>query len=199
MKANNARIIDWNWLRTNYPLIYKQRKVIVDERIKQKLSELSTTITIDFENHPNSIIQSYLHHKGVKNSAKNVQNERQKLLSFMKNHQNEHTKNQTLQALHEMSQINIIVLVYVLEIDQITQQSAYYNSSFQELGTLVLLHRPHLNQYDHCRVEYAKSEYIAPCANGSIYNELNSATEVNLKLISHPKHARFSIENMNFF
>eukprot|EP01083_Nonionella_stella_P124176 374819_1 len=174
--------MDWNWLHTNYPIIYTQRKAIVDERIKQKLNALSTTIVTDFDNDPNCLIHSYLHHID-KDTDQNVQNERKNLFEFMVNHPNESTENLKyengsylhdihVQALHEMNQINIIVLEYTLEIDKIAQQNAYYDSSFQDPDTLVLFHRAHLNQYDHCHVHYAKSEYIAPCVNGSIYNKL---------------------------
>eukprot|EP01083_Nonionella_stella_P181181 648096_1 len=196
MTVNDVKIIDWNWLQTNYPIIYGRRKEIVYERIKHKLSELSTTISTDFENDPNSIIHSYLHHID-KNSPQNVQNERQKLLSFMKDHQNKHTKNQKLQALHEMNQINIIVLEYTLEIDKIAQQNAYYDSSFQDPDTLVLFHRAHLNQYDHCHVHYAKSEYIAPCVNGSIYNKLKQFDDAFIH--NHEVHTIYRRSHTSLF
>eukprot|EP01083_Nonionella_stella_P124177 374825_1 len=172
--------MDWNWLHTNYPIIYTQRKAIVDERIKQKLNALSTTIVTDFDNDPNCLIHSYLHHID-KDTDQNVQNERKNLFEFMVNHPNESTENLKyengsylhdihVQALHEMNQINVIVLEYIVQIDQITQQNAYYNSSFQD--TLVLFHRPHLNQYDYCRVDYAKSKYYTTYPDGSKYNKL---------------------------
>eukprot|EP01083_Nonionella_stella_P095881 269308_1 len=179
MDVNDIRNMDWNWLQANYPNIYTQRKAIVDERIKQKLNEQSITINTDFENDPNCILHAYLYHIG-NNSDQNAQDEHKKILSFMPKHPNEsinksHMLHLYAEALHAVNHINIIVLQYSLEIDQITQENAYYNASFED--TLVLFHRSHLNQYDHCCVDYAKCKYYTAYPSGSKYKKLKQSDD----------------------